>query len=526
MENLMEMYEWGTLCSTTIEPHEIESLLSEKCSTILVVTDNYTDGGVMNCCLTEGEARAWIASRCAYRLYDGMSLQAAKQCFTIDAIPLAEVLENDRLKAGLISRLNSISPYQDNDPHEDAECHWVFHPRLGAVDLLIKDGVLVPPTGWSCGEDQIGSLKLAAGKYLTVINHQGMYGVVDHRLRMLIPCRYPYLSGFVPLCDDHEWLAEVITDEGELGCDIINIKQQRINPPGVKVDARGGYPSGYFAVYKEECEAARLYGLMDCRGELLGDIRWMAVSGFEGDVAAVQDSETQRWGFIDKAGDVCIAAKFPDVLSYDGHYAVVKGEEGREGVIRLKALVSIDYVISEPGEWVITNEWLKVARIRGEYYAVMNDDKQVGLASVNGRILVAPMPEDDEDDDPISDLETYLEFRGKELLQSYQNKIASILTVRGRENDLPLGFVARELSVISDERTLRELGLWMLPVVVRGCSQLNNGLILKEGTGGYIGWQYPLSHADFNLCEYAPFYLPDSGQVHRILWGFLESAGT
>ena len=136
----------------------------------------------------------------------------------------------------------------------------------------------------------------------------------------------------------------------------IDIKDEKVNKYNISNDFIEGFAS--------VTDRNNLIGFVNLKGELITDIKYADTRSFSNGLAAVQDKETELWGFIDTTGKEVIPCMFEYAFDFtkDGICIVFIGEEG-VGFINTKG----EYIF-EP----IYNDDVSVSDF-SEGYAIVTD---------------------------------------------------------------------------------------------------------------------------------------------------------
>lgn len=279
-------------------------------------------------CLTLAEARMVVGdvagpSPSACRLHFDWYINAR-----IEPLALAQVLQDDRLRRLLHSRLKNLAAYPP-EAYETAVQHYVCLGENGIAVLLLAaaDG-----DGFSKGESQVQWVQPAKprddwpsdlrwGQPQVVWNEEGLAGVMGDDGQLLVPCQFAALRGGLsnqcllalnePVATIHEPIAPRAYTQ--FRCDVINSHTgQRINPPGTRALLGSlGHNGECVAVMEVDTHAdPPRMGFMDCDGQWLGGCQWAGVLQFHEGLAAVQDPDTLLWGYLNAQGEVAIAPQF------------------------------------------------------------------------------------------------------------------------------------------------------------------------------------------------------------------------
>ena len=235
----------------------------------------------------------------------------------IEAVPLAQVLQDEALKSLLHRRLKRLAAYPP-EAYEATDQHFLCLHEGGVAVLLLAGGQLVQP-----GHPRDDWPKeLRWGEPLVVWNDEGKAGVMAPDGQLWVPCHFAALrSGLsgkrlVALREPVAPIQEPISPHAYLQfrCDVIDSNTgQRVNPTGTSALLGSlGHQGEFVAVMDGEVNAQGTpsMGFMDCDGQWLGGCQWAGVLLFHEGMAAVQDRQTLLWGYLNLQGQVAIAPQY------------------------------------------------------------------------------------------------------------------------------------------------------------------------------------------------------------------------
>jgi len=484
-------------------------------------------------CLTEAEAKMVVgevagprpkASRLGFEWYINAR---------IEAVALAQVLQDETLERLLRRRLKRLAAYTP-EAYERATQHCVCLHEGGMAVLLLDGDQLTQPAhprdDWP--------MELRWGQPLVVWNEAGLAGVMGPEGQLLVPCRFPALrSGLSgkrllalrePVAPITEPLA--LNAFTQFRCNVIDSHTgQRINPPGTSVllGSLGHDGECVAMVDDDDRPGPARVGFMNADGQWLGGCRWASVLMFHGGLAAVQDPETLRWGYIDKTGQVVIAPQYLWPGYFNSKRAIVQAplpdaaadEPTQAGG---GAQAAAWYVI-DPGGTTITGPWARIDYAPNDHFVVQAMEDAGGdrwsLLDDTGTPLLEREPVPSEDTADHSHLDA-TDKAAQHLNRLWQQRRRSLaLSLRG----LPAHERVAQYRPTT-ERDLISLGLWGQRV---HCTQPVQSAALGEGVKpeAYLECHYPVTLSIFNLSAEAPvtFTRTDGSTVCiGVPWGDLE----
>lgn len=263
----------------------------------------------------------------------------------IETVALAQVLQDDRLRRLLHSRLEDLAAYPA-EAYETAVQHYVCKTGCRIVVLLLAALPAANGGGRTEGGAQAQLVQPAKprddwpfdlrwGQPQVVWNEEGLAGVMGADGQLLVPCQFAALRGGLsnqrllalnePVATIHEPIAPRAYTQ--FRCDVINSHTgQRINPPGTRALLGSLGHNGECVAMMEfdtHTDPPRM-GFMDCDGQWLGGCQWAGVLLFHENLAAVQDPDTLLWGYLNAQGQVAIAPQFAGPGFFNSKRAMVQ----------------------------------------------------------------------------------------------------------------------------------------------------------------------------------------------------------
>jgi hypothetical protein len=444
-------------------------------------------------CLSLEEATALVA----FLSHPDRNLASLKQMprnrLEILPTPLAEVLADADSLNDLAKRLESLTPYGDEPLPEGGEWVW-FIQAQEHWNLWLHTGQLHFPASWSEGDwGRVGPLE-SHERVFHVTNGQGLTGLADLPGKILLPCRYRWLSNVSFYHRTERRLEAQMPEALPEESDLIDLAGQRINPPGIKVLAGTFDACGQAVVVREGSGENGLKGLMDIEGRLLGELRWRWIDAMQHDKrAAVQDDATGLWGYVDASGDLVIPCRFKEAHPFNDKRAFIESAQADAPGM---GLIDIE------GHIVIEPRWKSIDSLRHDYL-VGDVDGRHGVIDRDGHVLLEPQVLSLDPSDAIfSDPERTLARAAQRALdarpcnQEAQQRIAADPQQR-------LAGLTNLFGKRTGQRDLMAAGLWGMRVEIVADGQWN-GWDFKAGDRGHIFWQYPVSASVFDLAVEAP----------------------
>jgi hypothetical protein len=486
-------------------------------------------------CLTEAEAEAKMvvgevagprpkASRLGFEWYINAR---------IEAVALAHALQDETLELLLHRRLKRLAAYTP-EAYERATQHHVCLHEGGIAVLLLKGDQLTQPAH---PRDRWPT-ELRWGQPLVVWNEAGLVGVMGPDGQLLVPCRFAALrSGLSgkrllalrePLAPITEPLARNAFTR--FCCDVIDSHTgQRINPPGTSVLLGSlGHDGECVAVMDDDGRPGPVrVGFMNSDGQWLGGCRLASVLMFHGGLAAVQEPETLRWGYLDKTDQVVIAPQYLWPGFFNGKRAIVQAPlpdaaSDERTQPRGGAQAAAWFVIN-PGGKTITGPWACIDHAPNDHFVVQaledTGSERWSLLYDNGTLLLEREPVPPEDTAEHRDLDA-TDKAAQHLNRLWQQRRRSLaLSLRGLP---PNERVAQYRP--TTERDLISLGLWGQRV---RCTKPVQSAALGEGTKpeSYLKCHYPVTLSIFSLAAETPVtFTRDDGSTVcvGVPWGDLE----
>jgi hypothetical protein len=268
-------------------------------------------------------------------------------------------------------------------------------------------------------------------------------------------------------------------------------------------------------------------GFMKANGQWLGGCRWANVLMFHGGLAAVQDPDTLRWGYMDKTGQLVIAPQYLWPGFFNSKRAIVQAPlpaaaadvaTQTEGGAKAAAW----YVIDPSGK-SLTGPWACIDHAPNDHFVVQvledTGSERWSLLDDDGTLLLErePVPQEDTADHSHLDATDKAAQHLNRLWQQRRRSLA--LSLRGLP---PHERVAQYRP--TTERDLISLGLWGRRM---RCTQPVQSAALGDGVKpeAYLECYYPVTLNIFNLAAEAPvtFTRADGSTVCiGVPWGDLE----
>lgn len=281
-------------------------------------------------CLTEAEARMVVGEVAGPKPEAGHVAVGAYINVRVETVALQQVLQDEVLGAMLQRRLQSLCTHAP-EAYDSASQHFLCLHRGTIVVLLLERGQLIEPAR----PDDDWPTELRWGKPLVVWNEAGLAGVMGPGGQLLVPCKFAALhSGLsdnrlLALREPLPIIREPIAPNAFTGfrCDVIDSQTgRRINPAGTSALLGSlGHDGECVAVMDDDERPGPVrMGFMNADGQWMGACRWANVLRFHEGLAAVQDADTLRWGYLDKAGRVVIAPQFLWPGYFNRQHAIVR----------------------------------------------------------------------------------------------------------------------------------------------------------------------------------------------------------
>jgi len=450
-------------------------------------------------CLTEAEAKVVVgevagprpkASRLGFESYINAR---------VETVVLQQLLQDEALHRLLRRRLKRLAAYSPEAYERATQHHLCLHEGGIAVLLLEGDQLIQPAQprdDWP--------MELRWGQPLVVWSEAGLAGVMGADGQLLVPCRFAALrSGLsgkrlLALREPVAPISEPLAANAftQFRCDVIDSRTgQRINPPGTSALLGSlGHDGECVAVMDDhERPGPARVGFMNADGQWLGGCRWANVLLFHGGMAAVQDPDTLRWGYIDKTGLVVIAPQYLWPGYFNSQRAIVQAplpasaaaEPTQTGGGEQPAAW---YVIDPSGQ-TITGPWACIDYAPNDHFVVqaMEDagSDRWGLLDDNGTPLLEREPI------PAEDVAFHISLDATDKAAQHLNRLwqqrrrSLALSLRGLS---PQERVAQFRP--TTERDLISLGLWGRKV---RCTQPVQSAALGEGVKpeAYLECHYP-----------------------------------
>lgn len=443
-------------------------------------------------CLSLEEATALVA----FLSHPDRNLASLKQMprnrLEILPTPLAEVLADENSRNDLTKRLESLTPYGDEPLPEGGEWVW-FIQAQEHWNLWLHDGQLHFPASWSEGDwGRVGPLE-SHERVFHVTNSQGQAGLADLSGKILLPCRYRWLSNVSFYHHPERRLEAQLPDALPEESDLIDLTGQRINPTGIKVLAGTFDACGQAVVVREGSGENGLKGLMDIEGQLLGELRWRWGDAMQHDKrAAVQDDATGLWGYVDASGELVIPCRFKEAHPFNDKRAFIESAQADASGMGL---------IDTEGNIVIEPRWKTIIHLRHDYL-VEDFAGQHGVIDRDGKVLLEPQTLVLDESDACDDPERRIARAAQRALDAHPRHAEALKHIAA-DPQRRLAGLTNLFDKRTGQRDLITAGLWGIRVAIVENRQWN-GWDFKAGDQGHIFWQYPVSASLFDLATEAP----------------------
>lgn len=233
------------------------------------------------------------------------------------------------------------------------------HDSQGMYGFLDERKTLVIPCQWKYAHTFSNGLA-------AVMDSTGKYGIIDKTGKVVIPCKYKEISA-----DFHHSLARVLDFDNE--CSYINTS-------GDTVWTNVG-PLSEGMRYVRNSEG--LYGYMNDFDSIVISCQWNDAKDFENGLAAVMDSD-KKWHYIDKSGTIVLHA----MGSFSEGLQCVCNMDGKYGFIDQSQKIAIPCTLNDSGTFLYG---MAIVNINGERVCIDKNGKivwkKVGYLS-EGFILV------------------------------------------------------------------------------------------------------------------------------------------
>ena len=462
-------------------------------------------------CLTEAEAQMVVgevtgpkpkASRLGFDAYINAR---------IEAVALEQVLQDETLGVLLCRRLKRLAAYAP-EAYERATQHFLCLHEGGIAVLLLEGCHLTQPAqprdDWP--------MELRWGQPLVVWNEAGLAGVMGPDGQLLVPCQFAALrSGLsgkrlLALREPVAPISEPIAPNAftQLRCDVIDSHTgQRINPAGTSALLGSlGHDGECVAVTDDdERPGPTRVGFMNADGQWLGGCSWANVLLFHEGMAAVQDPDTLRWGYVDRAGQVVIAPQYLWPGYFNSKRAIVQASltAAAEAALQIEggAKAMAWYVIDPRGQ-TLTGPWACIDYALIDHFVVqaledVGSDRW-SLLDANGTPLLV------REAIRAEDVAFHISLDPTDKAAEHLNRLWQ---QRRRSLALSLRGLPPQERVVqyrpTTERDLVSLGLWGQQV---RCPQSVRSPALGEGVKpeAYLECHYPVTLSIFNLVVEAP----------------------
>lgn len=467
-------------------------------------------------CLSMDEATALVAHLSFPDRNLGSLKRMPRNRLEILPTPLAEVLADQASHDNLTKRLESLTPYGDQALPNGGEWVWVIQAQEH-WNLWLHEGQLYFPADWSDdGWGRVGPLE-SHERVFDITDGRGLTGITDTSGKLLLPCRYRWLSNVSFHHHPERRLEAQWPDDPPEESDLIDLAGQRINPPGIKVLAGTFAACGQAVVVREGEGEAGLKGLMDIDGHLHGELRWRWIDAMQHDRrAAVQDDSTDLWGYIDDTGTVVVSCRFHNAHPFNDGRAFVECslEDEKTGM----GMVDVD------GKIVIEPRWKSIIHLRHDYL-VEDFAGQHGAFDRDGKMTLELQTLELEEGDQWSggdEHERRIARAAQQALDAHPRHAEALKRIAADPQHRLAG-LKNLFGKRTGERDLMAAGLWGMRVEIVEDGQWN-GWDFKAGDQGHVFWQHPVSASLFDLAVEAPVMglFGRDGQCLGVAWELLR----
>lgn len=235
--------------------------------------------------------------------------------------------------------------------------------------VVVKDSV----RGYASKTDffSVATLKEMPQNHLSLFNENlapfyqnGKYGFVNKSNKIVISCEYEMVWGF------RKGLAKVKKDK-KLG--YINPKNEIIIP--IEYDELSTFSEGLIISKKNG-----KIGFLNEKNEIIIPFIYQDAFPFKDSLAIVQSGVNQKWGCIDRQGNVKVLFNYDEISSFSEGYARVVFE-GKEGIIDKNNVLIKDCIFD------------KVGKIKNGV-AIISYKGRFGLINMNGQFIISPIYEE------------------------------------------------------------------------------------------------------------------------------------
>lgn len=481
------------------EPDRVSEILNaEKDRLIFRIHSTCPEGGwrageswFLAPCLCAEEATALVARLTRPDRRHGDLKSLPNNQLEILTTPLSEVLADDESRKELLERLKSFTPYDTRLLPAGGECVW-FIQAQEHWHLWLHEGRLHFPVEWAPDDwGHLGPLKSQEDVF-HVTNGMGLTGLADIEGRMLLPCRYRWLSYISFYHPEPKLLEAQLPDASSQESDLIDVSGHRINPPGLKLMAGSFATCGQAVVGREGEGESGLKGLMAIDGALLDEMRWRWIDAMNDKRAAVEDPATGQWGYIDASGQLVIPCRFRNAHPFnDGRAFVESTQDGATGM----------GLIDPEGHIVIEPRWKTIDHLRHDYL-VEDFAGCHGVIDRDGKVLLEPQKLILDESDEFDERERRIARAAQRALDAHPRHAEALKRIAADPQHCLSGLI-HLFDERTGERDLMTAGLWGMRVEIIEDRQWN-GWDFKAGDQGMIFWQYPVSASLFDLAVEAP----------------------
>ena len=334
-------------------------------------------------CLSRGEAQAYRAYLLEADFAQKRKTVACSHVrkVMIEPITLSDLIEQSEHLKSFAYRLNHVTPYRDRQVASNPEWVWVISGGEH-WNLLMDKGAVIKPDGWEVSSNQYGKIR-STYELIKITNAEGLSGLMNIKGEVIVSCEWGYLSDPIQLWAEKGYFIERAREIGACNAELFDSKGDAVNPSTVKVIAK----SESEGIWKVSSVAHQnnkpLIGYMNCKGDLLGDIKWRDGRGFNEGAVAVQNVIDGTWGYIDKLGDIKVQPCYLSAGSFNRGSAIVQTDEGYG-------------VINSYGESILKPQWRRISWLNRDHFVIEAMDKKVAIANQQG-VTVLPLNEVDHD---------------------------------------------------------------------------------------------------------------------------------
>ncbi|MBR3333359.1 MAG: WG repeat-containing protein [Clostridia bacterium] len=195
-----------------------------------------------------------------------------------------------------------------------------FHEKYGIIN--VNTNTTVSPR-W----DSIGAFDKNG---LAMVSENKKNGYIDTNGSIVIPCEWDRISEFedgfctVAKANGNNFLFGVCDETG------IIISEPQWRTLGMASNSSWNNSNNSCKIVKPSINEGKikvqneqgLWGFINTKGEIVGEIRWEKIEGFSEEAAVI--TESGKYGFLNKDGSVLIEPQYADASSFSGGLAAVK----------------------------------------------------------------------------------------------------------------------------------------------------------------------------------------------------------